>query len=489
MLPDFVGRLSALLGPAQIVADPHGLAPYVQDWRGRYSGTALCAVFPRITAEVSAVVQVCAEAGVAIVPQGGNTGMCGAATPEAGPPCIVLRLDRMNRVRSVNPLDNTMVVEAGCILADIQTAADGVDRLFPLSLGAEGSCQIGGTISTNAGGTAVLRYGPMRDLVLGIEAVLPDGRVLNKLTRLRKDNTGYALKQLFIGAEGTLGVITAAVLKLFPKPRTSAVAMATADSVENALGVLARLRGEVGDRLSAFEIISHSQYDLVFAHMDNLTSPFAAPAGWYVLIELSDTLAGIDLLAVMERILGEAIERGELEDAVVPTSEAKAQMLWRIRHSVSEANKRAGLSVSHDTAVPLDRQPEFVAETERRIRALRPDANVLFVGHIGDGNIHAIAHFGHAAFPDAAAFEGVASQINQIVDDVTIALEGSISAEHGIGISNRKRLAQIAAGPELDVMRRIKDAIDPQRLMNPGKVLMPLRSEQPVRIAAKRSRK
>ncbi|MDN4982827.1 FAD-binding oxidoreductase [Bradyrhizobium arachidis] len=466
----------ALAGLAAIVGDKHVIAsgpeqdPYVTDWRGRYHGRAVAVVKPGSTAEVASVVRYCAEKRLAIVPQGGNTGMCGAATPDDAACNVVIRLDRMRALRDVSPLANTITVEAGCILADVQAAARDVDRYFPLSLGAEGSCQIGGNISTNAGGTAVLRYGPTRDLVLGLEVVLPDGRVFNGLRALRKDNTGYALKQLFIGAEGTLGIITAAVLKLFAQPRSSALALLKLRSAGRALEIMARLRGAVGDRLGSLEIMSRSQIEVIAATVPDVTIPFALTTPWYLIVELTDTLAGVDLNEPLAAVLADAMEAGLAEDAILASNLAQAKAIWAVRHSVSEGNKRSGYVVSHDSVVPLERQAAFVTNVEARIKSAVPHANVVMHGHIGDGNIHVIALIDRARCQDPKAAAALVAQINEIVDDETAAQGGAISAEHGVGITNRGRLARVADPLDIELMRGIKQLLDPHGLMNPGKI-------------------
>jgi FAD/FMN-containing dehydrogenase len=462
--------LAGLVGERHVIAPGADQEPYVVDWRGRYHGRAHAVVKPGSTQEVAAVVKLCAERGIAIVPQGGNTGMCGAATPDERGRNVVIRLDRMRTIRNVNPLANTITVEAGCILAEIQAAAAAADRYFPLSLGAEGSCQIGGNISTNAGGTAVLRYGPTRDLVLGLEAVLPDGRVFNGLRALRKDNTGYDLKQLFIGAEGTLGIVTAAVLKLFAPPRSSALAMLKLASADQALEVMRLLRGAVGDRLGSLEIMSRSQIEVIAETVSHVTIPFELSTPWYLLVELTDTLAGVDLRVPLEAVLERAFEAGIVEDAVVASSETQAKAIWAVRHSVSEGNKRSGYVVSHDSVVPLERQVIFTANVERRILAAVPHARVVMHGHIGDGNIHMIAILDRARCADAKVTAVMVQVINEIVDDETAAQGGAISAEHGIGITNRGRLARVTDPFEIDLMKRIKAIIDPANLMNPGKI-------------------
>ena len=465
-------ELAALVGDHHVIASNRDQEPYVVDWRGRYRGRALAVVKPGSTPEVAAVVKLCARHGIKIVPQGGNTGMCGAATPDDGARNVVVRLDRMRNIRNVNALANTMTVEAGCILAEVQAAAAAADRYFPLSLGAEGSCQIGGNISTNAGGTAVLRYGPTRDLVLGLEAVLPDGRVFDGLRALRKDNTGYDLKQLFIGAEGTLGIVTAAVLKLFAPPCSSALAMLKLKSIDQALEVTELLRNAVGERLGSLEIMSKRQIEVIAETVPHVTIPFDLSTPWYFIVELTDTLPGVDLRAPLEAVLEQAFEAGLIEDAVVASSEAQAKAIWAVRHSVSEGNKRSGYVVSHDSAVPLERQAVFAANVERRIMAAVPHARVVMHGHIGDGNIHMIAILDRARCADADVTAALAREINEIVDDETAAQGGAISAEHGIGISNRSRLARVTDPFKIDLMKRIKTLIDPDNIMNPGKVFI-----------------
>jgi FAD/FMN-containing dehydrogenase len=468
-MPAFLEGLAALVGAANVITAAEDLAPYLTDWRGRYRGAALAVVRPGSTAEVAEIVKRARAAGVCIVPQGGNTGMCAGATPMAAPrEAIILRLDRMNRIRALSPLGDSIAVDAGCILASVQAAAADVDRLFPLSLGAEGSCQIGGNLSTNAGGTAALRYGTMRDLALGLEVVLPDGRVLDLMTSLRKDSAGYDLKYLFIGAEGTLGVITGATLKLFPRPRQRAVALAKLGSIEAVLALLALTRTRIGDRIGAFEVLNREQIAVITEHLPQVVIPFALDSAWYVLIEIVDTMTEIDLGAALEALLEAAMEQGLISDALVAASEAQAAAFWKIRHSVSEASKAAGYVVSHDSVVPLAAQGAFVTEVETRLRALRPDARIVMHGHIGDGNIHILAIIPPVA--DAAKRVAEADAINAIVDEVTAKLGGSISAEHGIGYANLSRLARVAPPLELELMAGMKRMLDPDTLFNPGKL-------------------
>lgn len=470
---DFLDLVRSVVGDRHVVTDASEIAHFATDHRARYHGTALAIVRPATTAEVAAVVTLCARHQVAITPQGGNTGLCGGATPLANRATILMRLDRLNRVRHVSAIDDTITVEAGCVLADIQAAAAEVDRLFPLSLGAEGSCQIGGNVSTNAGGIAVLRYGAMRNLILGLEVVLADGSVLNGLRRLRKDNAGYDLKQLFIGAEGTLGIVTAATLKLLPAIKSRAVAMAQTASVQDALALFERARTAFGERISSFEIIGASYLEFVLRYVSNTSMPFEHRASWYVLIEAGIAQADADLAAAMEDLLGPALDDGLIGDAIIAGSLAQEEALWRLRHGVTNEFKIAGKTLSHDTSVPLSSQPDFTADVEAAVLKAYPDANVMMVGHIGDGNIHVVVLFPHERFADAAAFEAAADSIDVIIDDIAVALGGSITAEHGVGTSYRKRMARVKDPIELALMRRLKAALDPDDLMNPEKIFLP----------------
>jgi len=466
-----LAEIEGVVGTANLLVSVADMGRYLVDARGRYQGSALCVVRPASTAEVSGVVSICGRAGIAIVPQGGNTGMCGGATPVAQGRSVVISLERMRGIREIDPANSTMTVDAGCPLAAVQEAAGKVGKLFPLSLGSEGTCQIGGNIATNAGGTAVLRYGPMRDLVMGIEAVLPSGRIWNGLRGLRKDNTGYDLKQLFIGSEGTLGIITGAVLKLFPQPAASAVALVALRDVGAALALLERMRNAFGERVTTFEVMSDSEYELVLALRTELRNPLSERAAWYAFIELTDASEAPDLRTALAEVLGKVLEEGGIQDATLAESGVQAENIWHIRHSVTEANLKAGLAVSHDTSVPVSRVPEFVAGVEDGIRTRFFDAKSYFVGHIGDGNIHAIAIFPREKFADPQRFAEVAGEVNALVDEVTVSLSGSVSAEHGIGRSNRARLQRHKDPIELDFMRQIKRVFDPAGLMNPGVLL------------------
>jgi FAD/FMN-containing dehydrogenase len=466
---DLPQRLAAIVGERGIITAAADKAPYLADWRDLYKGSAIAVVRPASTAEVAAVVRLCAETRTPVVPQGGNTGMCGAATPDAAGNAVVIALTRMNKIVEVNALNNTMTVEAGCILANIQQAAADVDRLFPLSLGGEGSCVIGGNISTNAGGINVLRYGNTRDLVLGLEAVLPDGRVWNGLRGLRKDNTGYDLKHLFIGAEGTLGVITQAVLKLFPRPHGNVTAFAGITDPAHAVELLALLRAQCGDGISAFEIISRNCLEMVVRRIPGTRDPLPAPYPWYVLTELTDAQDGNALRATVEQALAAGIERGLVMDVAIAENAAQGKALWRMRESIPDAAKVEGLVYRHDIAVAVSRIPEFIATASAALEAGFPGVRIICFGHLGDGNLHFNAFVPGRERSDTVA--RTMTDVNRLVHDIVQTFGGSISAEHGIGQAKRGELAHYKSATELDLMRIVKKALDPHDLMNPGKVL------------------
>lgn len=460
-----IAELRELLGERHVLTTADDAAPYCTDWRGRYTGSALGVVMPGNTEEVSAVVRASVAAGVAIVPQGGNTGLCGGATPVGGEVVVCLR--RMNRIRSIDAENNSITVEAGCTLHAVQQTAAGANRLFPLSLAAEGSATIGGNLSTNAGGVQVLRYGNARELALGIEVVLADGRIWNGLRALRKDNTGYDLKHLFIGAEGTLGLITAATLKLFPRPRMQAVAWVAVPDPASAVRLLGRLRDAAGDNVTAFEIVGRSALDLVLKHIPNARDPLAGKPAWQLLIELSG--ARDDLAATLEQALQNAAEEGVIADAVLAASEAQAAALWALRENVSEAQKIEGVSIKHDIAVPVSRIAELIARADAALMAAFPQVRIVCFGHIGDGNLHY-----NLSRPDAQSNAGFIAQtvsVNRIVHDLVHELGGSISAEHGLGQLKREEVLRYKSGTEMDMMRAVKQALDPRGLMNPGKLL------------------
>ena len=464
--------LEKVLGPGGIVTDAHELGPFTEDWRGRYRGSALCVALPSDTAHVAAVVELCAEAGVPVLAQGGNTSLCGGAVPDAaGPQPVIINLQRMRRIRSVDPANNAICVDAGCVLAAVQQAAVENDRLYPVSLGAEGSCQIGGAIATNAGGTGVLRYGNMRDNVLGLEVVLPDGSVWDGLYALRKNNTGYDLKHLFIGSEGTLGVITGAVLKLHQLPIARSVAWLGVPRPDAALDVLGLFRASHDARLTAFELLDENQVALVVAHTEGRRCPLAEPSGWHVLVELSDTSETAVLDEAMHAVLERASKQGFVLDAVVATSEAQRNALWAFRHSVSEANKKAGVGLTTDCAVPVSAVPSFIARATEAVRAIVPHLPMLIVAHLGDGNAHFIPFFSFAQWEAIVDKEGTAQRIRRAVNDTAVALGGTFSAEHGIGHTLTAEMARYKPPVEIAMMRAIKRALDPDNLFNPGRLL------------------
>jgi FAD/FMN-containing dehydrogenase len=418
---------------------------------------------------VAQVVRLCAETRTAIVPQGGNTGLCGAATPDASGAQVVLNLSRMNRIREVDPRNNTMTVEAGCVLASLHKVAEDAERLFPLSLAAEGSCEIGGNLSTNAGGTAVLRYGNTRELVLGLEVVLPSGETWNGLRGLRKDNTGYDLKQLFIGAEGTLGVITAAVLKLFPLARSRTTAIVALQSPAKALELLECAQGVCGERLTGFELFSEFCLSLVLKHFKSAAAPFAKRFSHYVLLEFSDTQAGDAARVLAENMLASALEGGLIIDAAVAQSEAQARAFWNLREFISEAQAHEGPNIKHDVSIPISRIAEFIAVTDAELARAHPGIRMVTFGHLGDGNVH----YNVSAPPGIAPDEFVkkSGAINRVVHDSVARFDGSISAEHGLGQLKREEIKRYKSALELELMRAIKRTLDPLGIMNPGKVL------------------
>jgi FAD/FMN-containing dehydrogenase len=455
------------LGEANVTVGDADLAPYVQDWRGAFRGAALAVASPATTDEVADVVRLCRSAGVPVVPQGGNTGMCGGAIPDASGSAIVLALRRMNRVIDVDARNDTMTVEAGCVLAHIQEAAASVGRLFPLSLAAEGSCQIGGNLATNAGGINVLRYGNARDLVLGLEVVLPDGTTWNGLRALRKDNRGYDLKHLFIGAEGTLGIITRAVLKLFARPGQRVTALLGLPDPDAAVTILARLREQRADALTAYELIGRSCLELVFRHVPGTRNPFAELHPWYVLLDVAGATDDGTLRADLEALLGEEVARGHLADAVIAQTVGQSQDLWRLRESIPEAIRAEGPALRSDIAVPVNRIPAFVAQATDAITAAAPGARIVCFGHVGDGNLH----FNMLPAAGTVPLADWAKPLYPVLYDVVDALHGSFSAEHGIGQAKRDELRRYKSDVELAMMRTLKQAFDPMNMMNPGKVL------------------
>ena len=454
-----IDRLKSIVGPKGWTTDPIDLESSSTEWRGVVYGSTPIVILPASTEEVSAVVRACADADVAVVPQGGNTGMCAGAVPDESGTQIVLSLARMNHIRHVDADNFSMEVEAGCILRKIQEAASDADRLFALSLGAEGSCQIGGNLSTNAGGVNVVRYGTARAQALGIEAVLADGTVVSSLRSLRKDTAGYDLKQLFIGSEGTLGIITAATLKLFPAPGAISTALVAIESSGDAVRLLAYLRSELADSIEAFELVSDFVFGLVTNHNPDLRLPFDDRAPWYVLL---DAAVGASAQPLEDALAG-AAQSGLLSDAVIAKNSSEAQQFWRMRHSIAEAERHAGKALKHDISVPVSRMEEFLALGDRLLEDLVPDAQLIAFGHVGDGNLHY-----NVALPASSAnTEAVTTAIYELVDQ----LGGSFSAEHGVGRLKRHYLPKYRGSSEIELMRTLKKALDPKNILNPGKVI------------------
>jgi len=461
---DLIDNLKAALGPKGWSLDPDEIAPHVGDWRGRYHGETPILLKPATTEEVAAVVKLCAEAGVAVTPQGGNTSLCGAATPQGE---VLITLKRMTAVREIDTDNDSMTVEAGCVLESLQNTAEDANRLFPLSLGSQGSAMIGGLISTNAGGVHVLRYGMTRELVLGLEAVLPDGTIWSGLTGLRKDNTGYDLKQLLIGAEGTLGIITAATLKLFPRPGRMELAFIGMNSVDDAVKFLGMAKQVSGGAVTAFEVMPALALEFVLGHVPNTRDPLESKHPWYVVCEMSFGRTE-GARETMEAALEQGFEAELLQDAAIAENEAQMQDFWRLRESIAEAERSQGLAVKHDVSIPVSKMPAFIEIATKRINDEFPDGVVVAFGHVGDGNVHY-----NIACLDADAREGFmakAGEMSKRVYDTVDEFGGSISAEHGIGIMKREELA--ARKPvDVKVMRAIKQALDPKGIMNPRVLL------------------
>jgi FAD/FMN-containing dehydrogenase len=462
-------RLKAVVGEAGYIDDPKDLEGYSKSWRDDWMGAVPLLLRPKSTEEVAALVKICAETKTAIVPQGGNTGLTGASQPHADMSEVIISTSRMNKVREIDTANDTLTVEPGVILKEIQRIAEENDRLFPLSLGAEGSCQIGGNISTNAGGTQVLRYGNTRALVLGLEVVLPNGEIWNGLRSLRKDNTGYDLKHLFIGAEGTLGIVTAAVLRLFPLPSATETAWVALQSPAKAVELLGFMKSRLGEQVSGFELLQRSVVDLVLEHIPNTEDPVSGHYPWYVLTEISGQGAPGSLSEPFTDALGAAAEAGLIEDAAIASSGAQGQKFWYMREEMAEAQKRAGPSVKHDVSVPVSKIPEFLQEAEVALKAAYPGINIVAFGHVGDGNMHynPVAPEGWTR----QAFAGERPKVNRIIHDLVIRHGGSISAEHGVGRLRLDENMHYKSAVEIELMRTVKKSLDPDNIMNPGKMI------------------
>ena len=457
------------IGASRLLTAPEDTAPYLTDWRGRFTGRAQAVVLPATTDEVAAIVSACAEHHTPVVPQGGNTGLVGGATPDTSGNAIVLSLKRLNRVREVDAINGTITVEAGCVLYDTQQAAHGAGQLFPLSLAAEGSATIGGNLSTNAGGTQVLRYGNARELALGLEVVLPSGEIWNGLRGLRKDNTGYDLRDLFIGAEGTLGVITAACLKTFPLPRAQVTALFALDGIAPALALLALAQSSAGPTLTAFEFFSATCLQLVTRHFPDQRSPFERAHAQHVLLQLSDHEDAEHAAGLLQALAEQALDKQLIADAAIAQSAAQSEALWKLRELISEAQAREGKNIKHDISVPISSIAKFIDETDALLSQRFPGVRMVTFGHLGDGNLH----YNVSAPPDIAEERFLAHQpaIYECVHDQVTRFSGSISAEHGIGQLKRDENARYKSAVEMNLMRAIKRTLDPLNIMNPGKVV------------------
>lgn len=462
-MDNLLSQLRGLVGEANLLTDAPDTAPYLTDWRGNYHGKALAVIKPDSTTQVAAIVKHCIQAGISIVPQGGNTGLVGGGIPDDSGQSLVLSLTRLNRIRSVDVANHSITAEAGVILQQLQQAANKADHLFPLSLASEGSCTLGGNLSTNAGGTAVLRYGNTRDLTLGLEVVTAQGEIWDGLRSLRKDNTGYDLKHCFIGAEGTLGIITAAVMKLFPQPQQTVVAMIAIATPQAAVALFNRLSNSIGTRLVAFELISRHCIELVCRHL-GATEPFSAHYPWHILIEAQETAIDFPLREMLEGILASIIENAAALDAILANSEAQNRALWQLRENISEAQRINGKNIKHDISMPISRIPEFLTRCDSALKQAFPTISLVCFGHLGDGNLHY-----NCGFPDGSLSQ--TEEVNRLVYEHIDRVQGSISAEHGIGQLKQLEILRHKSLVEINMMRALKQALDPINLMNPGKIL------------------
>jgi D-lactate dehydrogenase (cytochrome) len=466
---EFLDQCRTLVGANYVLTDPADTASYLTDWRRRFTGKALAVVRPSSTEEVAGIVRLCNQYRVPVVPQGGNTGLVLGSVPDESGNAIVLSLTRMNRVRAIDTINNTMTVESGCILEQVQNDAAAADRLFPLSLAAEGSCTIGGNLSSNAGGTGVLRYGNARELCLGLEVVTPQGEIWNGLSGLRKDNTGYDLRDLFIGAEGTLGIITAAVLKLYPQPKAQLTAFAAMQTPDDALKLLSLAQAQCGATLTGFELMSDFCMQLVAKHFPQMRIPFQQNYPQYVLLELSDNESEHHANAMLESVISEALEQGIIQDAAVASSIAQSKALWNLREHIPLAQAEEGKNIKHDISVQISRIGDFIRATDVRLQEQFPGCRLVTFGHLGDGNLH----YNVSPPENGSHDEFIDKQeaVNRVVHDSVHQFGGSISAEHGLGALKRDEIRRYKSHVEISLMQTLKRALDPQSLMNPGKVI------------------
>ncbi|RJG05702.1 FAD-binding oxidoreductase [Noviherbaspirillum cavernae] len=466
---DFLNKCREAIGAAFVLTDPADTAAFLTDWRRRFTGKALAVVRPGSADEVAALVKLCNQFKVPIVPQGGNTGLVLGSVPDESGKAIVLSLNRLNRIRAIDTINNTMTVDAGCILEHVQNAAAQADRLFPLSLAAEGSCTIGGNLSTNAGGTAVLRYGNTRELCLGLEVVTAQGEIWNGLRGLRKDNTGYDLRDLFIGAEGTLGIITAAVMKLFPQPRAQLTAFAAMQTPDDALKLLSLAQEKCGAALTGFELMSDFCLQLVAKHFPHMRPPFPQNYPQYVLLELSDSESETHANEMLEAVITDALEQGMIEDAAVASSIAQSKALWNLREHIPLAQAEEGKNIKHDVSVPISRIGDFIRATDVQLQEQFPGCRLVTFGHLGDGNLH--YNVSPPEHDPADAFIEKQEAINRVVHDSVHRFDGSISAEHGLGALKRDEIRRYKSEVEMHLMQAVKRSLDPLDIMNPGKVV------------------
>ncbi|MHC1549858.1 FAD-binding oxidoreductase [Phyllobacterium sp. K27] len=464
-----IERFVTIVGEAYALRDESDIEPYLIEPRDKFGGKTPLVLRPSNVDEVSAILKLATETGTAIVPQGGNTGLVGGQIPDGSGAQVVLSLSRLNKIRSVDPAGNLAIVEAGVVLQKLQEAAAQAGKLFPLSLGSEGSCQVGGNLSSNAGGTAVLAYGNTRELCLGVEVVLPTGEILNDLRTVKKDNTGYDLKDLFIGAEGTLGVITAAVMKLVPQPKGKGVAYVGLSSPDNALQLLNMAQSHAGSSLTGFELMPRIGVEFSVAHTEGVRDPLQEPHNWYVLLDISSSRSAEDARETIESILTEAFEAGLVDDATIAESTAQEKSFWHMREAMSHAQKPEGGSIKHDISVPVARIPDFIKEADQAVLDLIPGARIVSFGHMGDGNLH--YNISQPVGVDKQAFLDRWAEVTKHVHDIVRAYNGSISAEHGIGVLKRQELSETKSPVALDLMRRIKKSFDPAGIMNPGKLI------------------